>query len=139
MKTGLSLFWRVLVVQMVVTLIFTLLTLSSSIYTDLYFARYKLSMIQTAFAIIVFASLYFSKNGLVFLAWGERLGIEDALWRKFTKTLAVVMLLLACSNLIAIHFLSWEQWLTFKLSVPLLTEILFCLTIPLFLRMKVQD
>ena len=139
MKTGLSLFWRVLITQLAFSLLVALLLASSPINGDISLIRIKPTIVQVSFALVLWLSVQFSKNGLVHLVWGGRLGLGMSSWRSFTKMLAVLMFLLGCTNLAAIYFLTMKQWLIFKTAVPLPIEIIFCLTVPRILNMKLAE
>lgn len=136
MKIGFSLFWRVLIIQIVFSLLGALLFAGSSISSDISLARYKPTIGQVSFAVVLWLSVFVSKDGLVHMAWGRRLGLGTPYWRSFTKMLAVVIFLLGCANLVAIHLLTIEQWMTFKNTIPLIVEIIFCLTVPRMLMAK---
>lgn len=138
-KTGLSLFWRVLITQLVFSLLVALLLASSPLNGDISLTRIKPTIVQVSFALVLWLSVQFSKNGLVHLVWGRRLGLGMSSWRSFTKMLAVLMFLLGCTNLAAIYFLTMKQWLIFKTAVPLPIEIIFCLTVPPILNMKLAE
>lgn len=139
MKTGLSLFWRVLIIQLVFSLVGVLLLAGTSLNSDIGLIRLKPTIAQVSFALVLWLSIYLSKNGLIYLVWGRRLGLETPSWRSFTKMLAALMVILGGANLATIYFLTLEQWITFKATIPLAIEIIFCLTIPRVLKENLAE
>lgn len=125
-----------LVLQVAFSLVFGVLLSGTSINSDLGLIRLKPTIGQVTFALLLSLSVAVSRNGVVYLAWGNRLGLGGTFWRSFTNLSAVMFLLLGITNLISIYFLNIEQWLLFKATFPLLIEMIFCLTVPAALLNK---
>lgn len=125
-----SFFWRVLLIHLACSFILALLLANTPINSDMRLIKYKPTINFVSFALILWLSIYLSKHGLLYFAWGRRLGLQVASWRKFTGMLSCLMIPLGVANVLASNFLNLEQWIKFKLSVPWIAEMFFCLVAP---------
>jgi len=138
LKIGLSLFWRILAVQLLFSLIAVILMHGIPETDKAVFVKYKPSVLYLGLAIALVASLYFLKNGLLHLVWGKRLGCSTAFWRKFTMSFACILLGLAGTNIAVAVAMSTESWLQYKIFVPLLSEMVFCFVLPIFINKAIE-
>ena len=115
---GLSLYWRLLVVSLILATVIVVSILSTPLMEDITYIRLKPTVLFSLFGLVWLASLLALPNGIVYLVWGKRLNLPTQFWRKFTVALAVLFFALALANLLAIYLLSVQSWLQYKLYVP---------------------
>jgi intracellular septation protein A len=130
MKLGISLFWRVVVLQLVFTLVLLLLLKNSVLITDPSYMTVKPSIAAAAFAIFLLTLNLSLRNGPIFLLWGARLNKNHGFWKRFTFSLVGFYLLISLLNWAVAKLVSVEVWLQYKTFAPLVFLLLFMLTIP---------
>jgi intracellular septation protein len=129
----------VLVVQLLSSLATVVLLRNIATIEDVISIKYKPSVLYVVFAVILAASIYFSKNGLLYIVWGKRLEFSVGFWRLFTLSFACLMLALSLLNVVVANVVSLEIWLFYKSIAPLFTEIVFCFAFPLFLNKTIRS
>jgi intracellular septation protein A len=118
MKLLLSMYWRALVVQVVLAAVFLSLLSATELMSSDAFIKLKPTAMFAAMAATFLVSLASINNGLLHLAWGSRLNQSPKFWRRFTIALAALLLVLAIANLVAVYWLSTENWIQYKTFVP---------------------
>jgi len=128
-RLGASLFWRVLLLQFLVTI-----PVLSFIGWPNDFIAFKPSVVCCCAAIVLALSVKFAKPGALFFIWGRRLNLGVAAWRRFNWMAAAYYFALATGNFVLALSVPIETWLTVKMFFPLLSLIAFCAMAPRFLR-----
>lgn len=126
---GASLFWRLLVLQLIVAVPVALL-----IPVSVEFIRLKPSAIYLAMALVLSISAFFSKSGILIHVWGRRLGWEPTCWRRANWIFAACYIAMAIGNVVLIFTTSIEAWIQIKFYVPIFLLIAACLAAPRFMR-----
>jgi intracellular septation protein A len=125
MKLALSMYWRVLVVQVALAVVFLSLLSVTGLMSNDTFIKLKPTALFGAMAAIFIGSLASINNGLLHVVWGARLNQSPKFWRRFTVALATLLLVLSVANLFAAYSLSTENWVQYKTFVPAATLIAF--------------
>jgi len=118
---GLSLYWRVLVVLLLLSSVILVALQRTSPAADLTFIKLKPTFLYALYGVVWLASLFALPNGIVHLVWGKRLSLPVRFWREFTAVFAVLFFALALANLVAVYLLTVESWVQFKFFVPSVT------------------
>jgi intracellular septation protein A len=129
MKTSLSLFWRVLVVQLLFTLVAVLALKNTALMSDPQYAQVKVSLLFSALAAILIASQFFAKRSPFSLVFGNRLGMSAQFWQRLTYALASFYLALAAANVVVAQVASFGTWAMAKTVVPLPALAVFILAV----------
>lgn len=77
--------------------------------------NYYPSFFWSLIAFLFFAAQLINKNGMVYLLWGQRLGLEDAFWRNLNIANILFFIGLALLALIVYATFSSQVWSNFKL------------------------
>jgi intracellular septation protein A len=133
LKLGASLFWRLMVLQ-IILMVPVALTLS---FSDLRQSTAFLTLKPALFFIVVAASVAVSlqlfRPGLPFLVWGHKLGMLPSSWRRFSWALCGLYLLLGVVNTCVAVAAPLTIWLQYKTFGPPLATLIFCAFVPRFI------
>jgi intracellular septation protein A len=134
MKTSLSLFWRVLVVQLLFSLVAVLALRYTALMSDPQYVQVKVSLLLVALAAILIAFQFFTKRSPFSLVFGKRLGMPAQFWQRVTYALASFYLALAAANFVVAQVASFGAWAVAKTVVPLPALAVFILAVTPWLK-----
>lgn len=126
-KLGGSLYWRVLVLQILVGTPLVIWMTTTVSGQDATLLMLKPTIVYTLLAGTMAASLQVFRPGLLYFIWGHRLGLLPSAWRRFSWAYCCLYLALAVANVAVGMLAPMAAWVQFKLFVPLLSVPAFCL------------
>jgi intracellular septation protein len=133
LKLSASLFWRIIVFQ-IILVVPVALTLSFSGQTEsITLLMLKPTLIFIFVAAAVAVSLQLFRPGLPFLLWGHRLGMLPSSWRRFSWALCGLYVLLGIVNTCVAFATPLTVWTQYKTFGPLLAILVFCILAPRFI------
>lgn len=109
------------------------------VLADETFIKLKPTLVNTLFAVILFAGLLTGRSLLKHL-FGSAVQLTDIGWRKLTLRWAVFFVLLAVLNEIVWRNFTTDFWVSFKLfGIMPLTFVFAAAQTPLFLREQIEE
>lgn len=100
--------------------LFLLVSLKNTpLIADFGLVQWKAPAIFFSFALLLFIVQFVSKKSLVQFVFGERLGLSDAFWSKWTFVLILYCIFVASADIVVAQLVSFDTWNKFKLFMPL--------------------
>ncbi|MES2316122.1 MAG: septation protein IspZ [Pseudomonadota bacterium] len=130
MQLSIALFWRILVVQFLSSLILLGGFLNTALMRDPALIPWKATMGFLFMAVVLGASQAALKLSLVRAVFGGRLELPDQFWRSLSFALALFCVMLALVNIAVAKAATFETWLTYKTFVPLVGLLIFVAAVP---------
>lgn len=127
MKLGMSMFWRVSVLQLLFALVLSIGLKSTPLFADVTYVKWKPTFMFACYAVALIIWCALTSNGPIHLLWGKRLNQPPSFWRAFTFSLAGLCGALSLLNLFVAYFATTESWVHFKMFTPIPAELLFCI------------
>ncbi|MRW92276.1 hypothetical protein GJ699_19970 [Duganella sp. FT80W] len=126
---GVSLFWRIFLLQILVAIpVVRLMPIGDE------FIRLKPSAMYFAMVFVLVFSALVAKPCALFFLWGARLGLTITSWRWINWLLVGYYVAMAVGNIILVFTTSIEAWIQIKSCVPIASLIAVCLLAPSFMR-----
>lgn len=139
MKLALSLFWRILLLQLVFNLLVVVPFRNTLFMSGEFYMQWKPTALWWAFGVLLLCFHFVTKNGLVHIPWGRRLQKSESFWKRLNLALVAFYLALGLVSVGVSFLVSVETWLKFKLAAPWLFIVLFLLFVPRALEAEKQQ
>lgn len=130
MKLALSLFWRILLLQVIFNLLVIVPFRHTPFIRGEVHAQWKATVLWWAFGLSLLCFHVVTRNGLVHVLWGRRLQQSDEFWKRFDLALVAFYLVLGLIVAGAWFLVPSETWLELRLAAPLALLLLFLLIVP---------
>jgi intracellular septation protein len=134
MKLSLSIFWRIIVLQLLAGLVLALSLQGTALMSDLRYIPWKTTIGFMVLAFAVLATQFLIKVSLIRVVFGARLGLADKFWKSLSFALGLFYLLLAVANVAVSQIASFDVWNVYKLVAPLLALLVFSAIMPRHLK-----
>jgi intracellular septation protein len=109
------------------------------IFHDDMFIKWKVSVVNWAFAIAFLGSQWFGKKNLAERMLSEKIVLPEKIWRKLNFSWGLYFAIIGFVNVIAIYTLSTNAWVNFKLFGVLGLTVLFVIAQAVFLSRHLKN
>lgn len=134
MSNSWSVFWRVILLQFLITLIPAVL--ASKIVHDVNFILWKPTILWWSLAAVYAIAHFKMKNGLLFFVWGRRLNKLPQFWMGLSLCFIWMYMTLGLINILAAFLLPINIWINFKLVLFFLVLVPIVFVVPGYLERK---
>jgi intracellular septation protein A len=136
MKTSLSVLWRVVVVQLLFSLIAAIVLLNTALTQNPAYVQVKVSVLFTSLAAVLFVWQVLVRQSPYAMVFGRRLNLTPEFWKNLTFAMAAFYAALAVANRWVAESVSFQVWSLVKTFAPLPAVVLFILAIAPYLNRR---
>ena len=130
MELSLSLLWRIVLLQLIVSMALYPCLRNTALMSDAALIPWKPTIGFLIMALALVTTQVIARFSLVRAIFGASLGLADAFWRLFSFALALYCLVLALGNLALARAVTFDMWVMYKTSIPIVALLLFVAIVP---------
>jgi len=125
--------------QLVTLVLIVVLGGATLIFHDPMFIKWKVSVVNWAFAIAFLGSQWFGKKNLAQRMLEEKIALPEKVWGKLNLSWGLYFAIIGFVNVIAIYTLSTNAWVNFKLFGVLGLTVVFVIAQAIFLSRHLKN